>query len=34
MSALAFAMYEITHEFIKEITQAISNVKLIIIGGI
>ena len=34
MTALAFAMYEIVHEFVKNIIKTMPDVKLIIAGGI
>ena len=34
MSALAFAMYEIVHQFVKDITKSIPGVRLVIVGGI
>ena len=34
MSALAFAMYEIVHEFVKNIIKTMPDIKLIIAGGI
>ena len=34
MTGLAFAMYEIVHEFVKNIIKTMPDVKLIIEGGI
>jgi hypothetical protein len=34
MSALAFAMYEIVHTFVKDITKTIPDIKLVLVGGI
>ena len=34
MSALAFAMYEIVHQFVKDITKSIPDVRLVLVGGI
>jgi hypothetical protein len=34
MTGLAFAMYEIVHEFVKNIIKTIPDIKLIIAGGI
>lgn len=34
MTALAFAMHEIVHEFVKNIVKTVPDVKLIIAGGI
>jgi hypothetical protein len=34
MSALAFAMYEIVHQFLKDITKTIPDVRLVLLGGI
>ena len=34
MSALAFAMYEIVHKFVKDITKSIPDVRLVLVGGI
>jgi hypothetical protein len=33
-TGLAFAMYEIVHEFVKNIMKATPGVKLIVVGGI
>jgi hypothetical protein len=34
MSALAFAMYEIVHTFVKDITKTIPDIRLVLVGGI
>ena len=34
MTGLAFAMYEIVHEFVKNIIKTMPDIKLIIAGGI
>jgi hypothetical protein len=34
MSALAFAMYELVHQFVKDITKSIPDVRLVLVGGI
>ena len=34
MSALAFAMYEILHTFVKDITKTIPDIRLVLVGGI
>ena len=34
MSALALAMYEIVHQFVKDIVKTVPDVKIVLVGGI